>query len=129
MENKKKILIVDDDSFLLDMYTLKFSKSNFDATSALGSEQALNLLRSGLEPDIILLDIMMPVMDGFEFMEKMKEENLAQKAIRIILSNKGQASDVLRSGEMGVAGYIVKASSTPGEVINQVAEMVNNYNK
>lgn len=129
MENKKKILIVDDDSFLLDMYTLKFSKSNFDATSALGSEQALSLLRSGLEPDIILLDIMMPVMDGFELMEKMKEENLAQKAIRIILSNKGQASDVLRSGEMGVAGYIVKASSTPGEVINQVAEMVNNYNK
>lgn len=129
MENKKKILIVDDDSFLLDMYTLKFSKSNFDATSALGSEQALSLLRSGLEPDIILLDIMMPVMDGFELMEKMKEENLAQKAIKIILSNKGQASDVLRSGEMGVAGYIVKASSTPGEVINQVAEMVNNYNK
>ena len=61
----KKILIVDDDSFLLDMYALKFSKSNFSVSTALGPESALEKLRDGLYPQVILLDIMMPVMDGF----------------------------------------------------------------
>ena len=62
----KKILIIDDDSFLLDMYALKFSKSNFSVTTALGPESALEKLRGGLSPDVMLLDIMMPVMDGLE---------------------------------------------------------------
>jgi len=65
MEQRKKILIIDDDNFLIDMYSLKFSKSNFSVTSALGPEIALEKLREGLVPDIILLDIVMPVMDGF----------------------------------------------------------------
>lgn len=125
MENKKTILIVDDDSFLLDMYALKFNKSGFIVATALGPESAIEQLKSGLVPDIILLDIMMPVMDGFEFMEKMKEENLASSSIRIILSNRGQSSDITRGEEMGVAGYIVKASSTPSEVIEQVSQIVN----
>ena len=125
METKKTILIVDDDSFLLDMYALKFNKSGFIVATALGSESAIEQLKSGLIPDIILLDIMMPVMDGFEFMEKMKEENLASSSIRIILSNRGQASDITRGEELGASGYIVKASSTPSEVIEQVSAIVN----
>lgn len=129
MENRKKILIVDDDNFLIDMYSLKFAKSNFDVTTALGPEVALDKLRSNLKPDIILLDIIMPVMDGFEFMEKIKEEQLAQDAIIIILSNKGQPSDVSRGESLGASGYIVKASSTPGEVINKVNEIINNVGK
>lgn len=129
METKKTILIVDDDSFLLDMYALKFNKSGFTVATALGPELAIEQLKSGLIPDIILIDIMMPVMDGFEFMEKIKEEKLAESSIRIILSNRGQASDISRGQEMGVAGYIVKASSTPSEVINQVSEIVSKVNK
>jgi len=120
----KKILIVDDDNFLLDMYALKFSKSNFDVHTALGPEIALNLLRGGLNPDIVLLDIMMPVMDGFELMEKMKEEKLAEKAFRIVLSNRGQPSDIARGEALGAVGYIVKASSTPSEVIERVDDII-----
>jgi len=127
-DKKKSIFIIDDDSFLLDMYALKFSRSNFSVTTSLGSEHALEILRGGLIPEIILLDIMMPNIDGFELMQKMKDENLAQSSIKIILSNRGQASDISRGEEFGVAGYIVKASSTPGEVIEQVEKIVTNFN-
>lgn len=125
MESNKKILIIDDDSFLLDMYSLKFSKSNFDVTVAPGPEDAIQKLKAGLTPDIILLDIVMPVMDGFELMEKMKEFNLATSAIKIILSNRGQPSDVARGESLGASGYIVKATSTPSEVIEKVQSIIN----
>jgi len=125
MEPNKKILIVDDDNFLLDMYSLKFSKSDFDVTSALGPEIAIAKLKEGYNPDLILLDIVMPVMDGFEFMEKMKEENLVPNAIRIVLSNRGQPSDIARGEALGAAGYIVKATSTPAEVIEKVKSIIN----
>lgn len=129
MEQRKKILIIDDDTFLIDMYALKFTKSNFSVTTALGPEIALEKLREGFVPDVILLDIIMPVMDGFELMEKMKEENLAPKTIKVILSNRGQASDIARGESFGVAGYIVKASSTPAEVIEKVNDIINNLEK
>src|SRR5680860_798695 len=106
MEERKKILIIDDDSFLIDMYALKFSKSNFNVTATLGSIAALEKMRGGYIPDIILLDIMMPVMDGFELMEKMKEEDLAPDAIKIILSNRGQPSDIAKGEALGAAGYL-----------------------
>lgn len=128
MESNKKILIVDDDNFLLDMYALKFSKSGFDVTTAAGPEQALEKLRKGYIPDIMLLDIVMPVMDGFELMEKIKEENLAPLSIRIILSNRGQPSDIARGEALGVSGYIVKASSIPSEVIEKVRSIINGNN-
>ncbi|MEI7688590.1 MAG: response regulator [Candidatus Nomurabacteria bacterium] len=125
MDQSKKILIIDDDSFLLDMYALKFTKSNFDVTAALGPEIALEKLHLGLKPDVILLDIVMPVMDGFELLEKMKEESLSQDSIKIILSNRGQASDIARGESLGAAGYIVKASSTPTEVLEKVKSIIN----
>lgn len=128
MEAKKKILIVDDDSFLLDMYALKFGQSDFEVTTALGPEMALEKLKGGFTPDVMLLDIVMPVMDGFELMEKMKVENIAPLAIRIILSNRGQPADIARGQALGAAGYIVKASSTPSEVIEKVRAIINTKN-
>lgn len=125
----KKILIVDDDSFLLDMYALKFSKSNFSVSTAIGPESTLEKLRGGFSPDIILLDIMMPVMDGFELLEKIREEKLATSSVVIFLSNRGQSSDTARAEELGASGYIVKASSTPSEVIEKVVKIINNTKK
>jgi CheY-like chemotaxis protein len=120
----KTILIVDDDSFLLDMYALKFSKSNFSVSTALSPENALEKLHSGLSPDIILLDIMMPEMDGFELLQKIREENLSPSSIVIFLSNRGQPSDITQAKSLGASGYIVKASSTPGEVIEKVVNII-----
>lgn len=125
----KKILIVDDDSFLLDMYALKFSKSNFSVSTALGPESALEKLRGGLSPEIILLDIMMPVMDGFELLTKIKEENISPNSIVIFLSNRGQPSDVAQAESLGASGYIIKASTTPSEVIEKVVNIINKEKK
>ncbi len=73
---KRKILIVDDDSFLLVMYALKFSQQDFEVETALSGAQALEKLSKGLKPDVILMDIIMPEMDGFEVLEKIKKEKI-----------------------------------------------------
>ncbi len=127
--NIKTILIVDDDSFLLDMYSLKFSKSNFSVSTASSPTMALEKLRKGLSPDIMLLDIMMPEMDGFELLEKIRAENISPDSVVIFLSNRGQPSDVTQAKALGAAGYIIKASSTPSEVIEKVVELVDNAKK
>ena len=66
----------------------------------------------------------MPEMDGFEMLEKMNAEKLSPSSTKIILSNKSQQSDIDRGNSLGVAGYIVKANSTPAEVINQVVNIL-----
>ncbi len=124
-DNKRhKVLIVDDDKFLLDMYTLKFSESGFDAVAAFGSVEAMNKLKEGLTPDIILLDIVMPTMDGFEFLKKVKDEKLAEDAQIVVLSNLGQQSDIDRGKELGAAGYIIKANATPSEVVSKATAII-----
>ena len=121
---QKKVFIVDDDTFLLDMYSLKFSQSGYTVESALGPEAALEKLKSGYVPEVMLLDVVMPTMNGFELLEKMRAEHFAENTIKIILSNRGQQSDIARGEELGAAGYIVKANSTPAEVVARVEDIL-----
>ncbi|OGI66245.1 hypothetical protein A3A95_02090 [Candidatus Nomurabacteria bacterium RIFCSPLOWO2_01_FULL_39_18] len=121
---KRKILIVDDDNFLLDMYALKFSQNNFIVHTASSGAQAIEKLEDKLNPDVILLDIIMPEMDGFEMLKKINNERLSPDSVKIILSNKSETEDISRGEELGIAGYIVKASSTPMEVIEQVLNIL-----
>ncbi len=128
MENtqtKKKIFVVDDDRFLLDMYTFKFKEKGFEVVQALGSVDALDKIRGGISPDVILLDIVMPMMDGFELLGIIKNENLAPQAKVIILSNLGQSADVEKGRALGADGYVIKASSTPSEVVDKVMIVLN----
>lgn len=117
---KKKILIVDDDGFLLDMYALKFSQNNFEVYTATSGLQAIEKLKAGLVPDIILMDIIMPEMDGFEMLEKINNDKMSPNSVKIVLSNKSQQEDIDRGNSLGISGYIVKANSTPSEVIDLV---------
>lgn len=125
MENKTKILIVDDDKFLLDMYSLKFSEQGYDVPSVSSSEDALAKLESGYEPDVCLVDIIMPGMDGFQLISEIKKRNLCKKSTIIILSNLGQKEDVEQGLAIGADGYIIKASATPSEVVSKVVEISN----
>ena len=120
----KTILIVDDDKFLLDMYVVKFKEKGFNVVPALGSMEALDTLQGELDPTFVLLDLVMPAMDGFELLQKAKEEKLAPDAKYIILSNLGQDSDKERGKQLGADGYIVKASATPSEVVAYVIDLL-----
>ena len=124
MNKKYKILIVDDDKLLLDMYSVKFDQQGFDVVIGIGGEDALAKLRDGLNPDVILLDLVMPDVDGFDFFEIINREKLCENPIVIILTNQGQESDIKRAKELGAAGYIVKASALPSEVLEQVMKII-----
>ncbi|MEK7610015.1 MAG: response regulator [Patescibacteria group bacterium] len=122
---KKKILLVDDDKFLLDMYVIKFSKSNYDVKTADSTEAGLRLVRGGFIPDVMLIDIVMPGMDGLELISTIKQEKLAPNAIVIMLTNQGASDDISNAKRMGVDGYIVKATTIPSEVLAEVERIIN----
>lgn len=121
-----KILIVDDDKFLLNMYSIKFQKEHFQVTTAGDGKDALQKLKDGFVPDAIVLDIVMPIMDGLEMLENMRKGDLAKEASVLILSNQGQSSDIEKAKRLGIDGYIVKATTIPSEVVTEVLRMLAN---
>lgn len=130
MPNKTlSIFFVDDDKFLLDMYALKFSKNNFEVHTAQGPEDALKIVRGGLDPDILLLDVVMPGMDGLELLQTMRKENLIKKAVVIMLTNQGLPDDVIRAKSLNVDGYIIKATTIPSEVMSEVMKIYTGASK
>ena len=122
--SNKKVLIVDDDKFLLDMYSVKFKKFGFEVDTALGGQEVLSKLREGATPEILLLDVVMPSMDGLELLEHIRKEKFVPNAMIIILSNQNQPADIEKANKLGIAGYIVKASSIPSEVVNEVMKII-----
>ncbi len=126
MEKKiPKVLIVDDDKFLLNMYSIKFSKGGFEVNSAGAGQEALDKIKGGYDPDIILLDIVMPGMDGFETLESLKKNNIAPNALIIMLTNQGQLADIEKAKSFGINGYIIKATTIPSEVVQEVVRIYN----
>lgn len=121
--NTKRIYLVDDDRFLLDMYATKFKSAGMNVTACQGGNDVLQKLREGNPPDMILLDIVMPEVDGFAVLETINRENLAPKSKVVILSNQGQDSDIERAKKLGAADYIIKASAIPSEVLEKVQKI------
>jgi two-component system chemotaxis response regulator CheY len=122
------ILLVEDDTFLVDMYTVKFMQGGHTIESSFGGEDALKKLRAGLEPDAIVTDLIMPQMNGFDFLEAVKQEGLAPHAALIVLSNQSEKEDREHVEQIGVDGDIVKANATPSEVLAQIEEIIRNKN-
>ena len=124
----KKILIVDDDKFLLDMYSVKFTEAGFEVDTAFGATEALEKLARGFSPSALLLDIVMPEMSGLELLGKIYNQKLAPNAAIIVLSNQGQPGDIEEAKKIGVDGYIIKASTIPSEVLDQVEDIIKRKN-
>lgn len=121
---KYKILIIDDDEFLLDMYSIKFKELGYNVEIAFSGSDALEKIKEGLEPDVVLVDIVMPNMDGFEFLRRVKKENLLKKSKVVVLSNLGQEEDIKKGKELGADDYIVKAYFTPMEVTKKIETLL-----
>lgn len=123
------VFLIDDDKFLLDMYALKFKECGCAVQALDSAQKALGLLREGANPNIILLDVIMPEMTGFEFLETIKKEGLAKDSVIIVLSNQGQQEDVEKAMALGASGYIIKASAIPSEVLNKTLDIVDKGKK
>ncbi len=122
-----KILLVDDDEFLRDMYALKFRSSGYDVTVADGSVSALTLLDRGIAYDLLILDMIMPGTTGVELLNIINERFSKQIKYCIFLSNQGQDEDIREATEAGAIGYIVKASSIPSEVVTKIEEIIKKH--
>lgn len=123
MKKKYSVLIVDDDKFLLEMYRKKFARYEIEAELSIGSADALAKLRAGAAPDVLVLDIIMPGMDGLELLETIRKENLAANSIIIMLTNESEAAKIEHAKSLHVAGYIVKATSIPSEVVEEIIKI------
>lgn len=122
-----KVFIVDDDYFLLNMYSLKFKNRGMEVEVAGSSQEALDKLENGLEPDVIILDIIMPNIDGLTLLEEIRTKGLAKNSAVIMLTNQGLQEDIDRAKSFNVNGYIVKATSVPSEVVDEVERIYENF--
>ena len=118
-----KILLIDDDAFLRDMYGTKFSEHGHVVETAETAETGIAKLEQG-QFDVVLLDMVMPGMNGVEFLEKVKKEKLGGNPKCIVLSNQSAKDDIDAAAEAGAVGYIVKAELIPSEVVAKVTELV-----
>jgi DNA-binding response OmpR family regulator len=123
---QKKLLIVDDDKFLLDMYALKFTKAGHEVKAADSTEAGLKILRDGYVPDAMLVDVVMPGLDGLELVTAVRKERLAPQSAVIMLTNQSESDDIARAKKLNVDGYIVKATAIPSEVLAEVGKILAN---
>lgn len=122
-----KILIVDDDEFLLDIYSKKFTESGMEVTAVRGGKEALNKIQEDDTYDAVLLDVLMPTFSGLDLLQALRTEGLARDTALIVLSNQGQQSDIDKADEFDVAGYIIKASTVPTEVFKEVVDIIRSF--
>ncbi len=120
-----KLLLIDDDAFLRDMYAIKFTESGYEVSVADGAVSALKQIERTPDLDVILLDMIMPGMSGSELIREIKKRFPDLYAKCIVLSNQGQAEDVNEAMAAGAVGYIIKAESVPSDVVKKVEKLSN----
>ncbi|PLX20679.1 response regulator [Candidatus Parcubacteria bacterium] len=116
---QKTILLVEDDTMISSMYKTKFESAKFEVITADNGADGLELAMSK-KPDLILLDIIMPQLDGFAVLERLKMSAKTKSIPVFLLTNLGTEEDVKKGQELGAKDYLVKASLTPGEVLAKV---------
>lgn len=121
-KNGKKILVVEDDKFLIKAYNIKFTKEGFNVITAMDGVTGLDLAKSEV-PKLILLDLMLPKIDGFEFLKRMSQDEKIKDIPVIILSNLGQQTDKDKALALGAKEYLIKADYS----LDNIIAIVNKY--
>lgn len=128
-ENKKtKVLIIEDDSYISDMYKIKLESENFEVVIAEDGVKGIKELEK-YRPDVILLDVVMPKVDGFSVLKTIKNTEEIKNIPVVMLTNLGQKDNVERGFELGASGYVIKAHFTPSEVVKKVKEILEKGSK
>ncbi len=117
--NKRKILVVEDDKFLRELFVRKMFNEGFDVDSAIDAEQAFDALKKK-KPEIILLDLILPGVDGFEILTQIKADDNLKDIPVMVISNLGQKEDIDRAMELGAVDFLIKANYTLDEIISRV---------
>lgn len=122
---KRKILLVEDDKFLAELCMTKMEKENFTVVLAMDGEEGLQKIDAE-EPDLILLDIMLPGIDGFEVLDRVRKHSdpKISKTPIVLLSNLGQDSSVERGLALGADDYLIKANFTTDEIVKKIVEVL-----
>lgn len=116
---QKKILLVEDEDFIRDLYVRQLTKGGLQVQAVADGQSALNILKQGVF-DLLLLDIMLPGMNGLQVLREFKTQNPNSKMITILLTNLGQEAVIKEGFELGAQAYLIKASYTPDQVVNEV---------
>jgi DNA-binding response OmpR family regulator len=116
---KGKILIIEDDRFLRELMVRKLKMEDFEVMEAEDGGEGLKKIKEG-KPDLVLLDLILPEMDGFEVLEEKRKEEKIKDIPVIILSNLGQKEEIDRGLQLGAKDYLVKAQFSPSEIIEKV---------
>lgn len=120
-ENLKTILIAEDERAISKALQLKLTKLGYEVTAVFNGKQALDMLK-GMDYDLVLLDLMMPEVDGFAVLEALKKENKKQKVI--VSSNLSQESDFAKAKDLGATDYYVKSNTSISEVVEHVQKAI-----
>ncbi len=122
-QNKPRVMIIEDDTTLLHMYTEKFTIENFDVISARDGEAAYNILKIDT-PDCVLLDLHIPKIDGLSLIERLQSEKVILPPV-LALTNIAEAPQKIKAQELGIREYMVKAMLTPEQVVETVRKYIN----
>ena len=123
MPQKKKILIIEDEPGLLEMYKLYFERAGYQVFDALGGELGLEIAKKE-KPDLILLDILMPGVNGWEVIKKLKSNPETNQILILVFSNLAQLEEIQKGLALGADDYIVKTDLTPKELLAKVGRML-----
>ena len=115
----RNILLIEDDPFLCEMYSSKFKETDFNLLIVKDAKEALKVIKKN-KLDLILLDIILPGMDGFELLKKIKKDKSISDIPVIFLTNLSQKEDLEKGLKLGAQDYIIKAYNTPTEVVAKV---------
>lgn len=118
-EKNKKIMIIEDDSFVMDIYQTKLSQAGYEIIEAVNGIDAIKKLEKET-PDLLLLDIVMPYVDGLEVLKKVKEDERLKNIPVILLTNLSQKEEVDKGLELGANDYLIKSHFTPSEVLEKI---------
>ena len=116
---KKRILMVEDDKFLVKLYQARLTAEGFEISVAITGDACLEKV-SEFKPDVILLDIMLPLMDGFTVLEKLKANAETADIPVIVFSNRENPEDHSRASQLGAVDFLTKVNTTPGEVVRRI---------